>query len=175
MDKEKLERKIEAFAGGDKRAFGYIYDSTSKPAYFAILYIVKNKADAEDLLHDTYIKAINAISSYEHGTNFTAWLIRIGKNLALNFIERKKREISTDFDAEAWKYGTHETETPYIFDVAAKVLPEDEYEIVMLCQVTGYNRLEVAEFLNMAIGTVTWKNNEALKKLKRELEKEGRQ
>ncbi|MCD8371816.1 MAG: RNA polymerase sigma factor, partial [Clostridia bacterium] len=85
------------------------------------MYIVKNKADAEDILHDTYIKAINAISSYEKGTNFTAWLIKIGKNLALNFIERKKREISTDFDREAWKYGSQETQTPFIFDLAAKI------------------------------------------------------
>ena len=51
---------------------------------------------------------------------------------------------------------------------------EDEYQIVMLCQVAGYKRREVASKLNIPIGTVTWKNNEALKKLKQYLEKEAR-
>ena len=45
----------------------------------------------------------------------------------------------------------------------------------MLCQVAGYKRREVAEMLDMPIGTVTWKNNEALKKLRQHLGGEGRQ
>ena len=61
---------------------------------------------------------------------------------------------------------------PYIFDLAAKVLDEEEYEIVMLCQVAGMKRREVAEMMGMPIGTVTWKNNEALKKLKNKLQSE---
>ena len=44
----------------------------------------------------------------------------------------------------------------------------------MLCQVAGYKRREVAAMLQMPVGTVTWKNNEALKKLRKYLEKEGR-
>lgn len=45
----------------------------------------------------------------------------------------------------------------------------------MLCQVSGYKRREVSEMLGIPIGTVTWKNNEALKKLKAYLQKEGGQ
>ena len=82
--------------------------------------------------------------------------------------------MSTDFESDAYKYGSREKELPYIFDVAAKILNEDEYQIVMLCQVAGYKRREVASKLNIPIGTVTWKNNEALKKLKQYLEKEAR-
>ena len=61
---------------------------------------------------------------------------------------------------------------PYIFDLAAKILTEEEYRIVMMCQVAGYKRREAAELLDMPIGTVTWKFNEAIKKLKQNLEKE---
>ena len=45
----------------------------------------------------------------------------------------------------------------------------------MLCHVAGYKRREVAEMMDLPVGTVTWKNNEALKKLKQYLKKEGRQ
>ena len=43
----------------------------------------------------------------------------------------------------------------------------------MLCQVAGYKRREVSTMLGIPIGTVTWRNNEALKKLKRQLEEDN--
>lgn len=172
MKKDKLERKIAALRQGDGSAFDYIYEHTHRSAYFAILYIVRDKMYAEDLLQETFVKAVASLPQYTAGTNFTAWLCTIAKSLALNHVKKYKREIPTDFEADAYKFGSGEAEIPYIFDLAARVLAEDEYEILMLCQVSGYKRREVAEMLGMPISTVTWKNNEALKKLKKIIEKE---
>lgn len=175
MDSGKLEKKVAQYRAGDGRAFDYIYESTNRTVYFAALYILRDKAAAEDVMQETYLRALAAIESYAAGTNFTAWLARIAKNLALNHIKKRERETTTDFtdEAEIRKYGTHETELPYIFDLAAKVLAEDEYEILMLCQVAGYKRREVADMLGMPVATVTWKNNNAIRKLKEHLKKEG--
>ena len=129
---------------------------------------------AEDIMQDTFVRAISSISQYKDGTNFIGWICSIAKSLALNHLKKYRHEIDTDFEQDAYKYGSSESELPYIFDVAAKILNEDEYQIVMLCQVAGYKRREVASKLNIPIGTVTWKNNEALKKLKQYLEKEAR-
>lgn len=177
MKGAELERKIAQYASGDKSSFDYIYECTSKTVYFAALYIVRDRAHAEDIMQETYLRALNSLGSYSRGTNFTAWLTRIAKNLALNHIKKGARETSSDFtdEQEIRKYGSHETELPYIFDVAAKILDEQQYEIVMLCHVAGYKRREVAEMMDLPVGTVTWKNNEALKKLKQYLKKEGRQ
>lgn len=173
MKNAELERKVEQLRAGDGSAFDFVYEKTNRAVYFAILYIVHDKMYAEDLLQETFVRALRSLDGYRAGTNFPAWLVRIGKNLALNHIRRAAREVSTDFDAEPWKYGVRETELPYLFDLAARILAEDEYEILMLCQVSGYKRREVADMLGLPIGTVTWKNNEALKKLKKHLEKEG--
>lgn len=177
MKGAELEQKIAQYASGDKSSFDYIYERTSKTVYFAALYIVRDRAHAEDIMQETYLRALNSLGSYSRGTNFTAWLTRIAKNLALNHIKKGARETSSDFtdEQEIRKYGSHETELPYIFDVAAKILDEQQYEIVMLCHVAGYKRREVAEMMDLPVGTVTWKNNEALKKLKQYLKKEGRQ
>lgn len=137
------------------------------------MYIVRSKATAEDILQDTYVRAIGNLDSYQSGTNFVGWLIKIGKNLALNHVKRASREVATDFDAEAYRFGSYETDLPFIFDLAARILAEDEYEILMLCSVSGYKRREVAQTLNIPIGTVTWKYNAALKKLRENIEKEG--
>ncbi len=173
MNTEKLERKIAELAQGDGSAFDYIYGQTNRSVYFAVLYIVKDKMYAEDILQETYVRAIKNLSQYRRGSNFAGWLIAIGRSIALNHVKRASREVPTDFDAQAYRYGETHTELPFIFDVAAKVLEQDEYEILMLCQVAGYKRREVADMLEMPIGTVTWKNNRALEKLRQYLEKEG--
>ncbi len=170
---DKLEKKIALLKNGDKRAFDYIYEHTNRSVYFAILYIVRDKMYAEDIMQDTYIKAVSSLGQYAEGTNFNAWICTIAKSLALNHLKKYRREVPTDFDAESYRYGQTETNTPFIFDAAAKVLPEDEYTIIMLCHVAGYKRREVAEMLGIPIGTVTWKNNQALGKLKNYLIKEG--
>lgn len=168
----ELERKISKLKKGDKRAFDFIYDKTNRAVYFTALYVVKDKSRAEDVLQDTYLRALSRLDQYEAGTNFTGWLCSISKSLALNSLKKHSREVYTDFEADAYKYGARETELPYVFELARKILPEDEYNIVMLCQVAGYKRREVAEMLGIPIGTVTWKNNRALKKLKDNLEEE---
>lgn len=173
MKRDLLEQKIAEYTAGNTAAFDDLYEMTNRAVYFGILYIVRDKMHAEDLMHETYIRAMQNITSYRSGTNFSAWLMRVGKNLALNFLERQKREMPTDFEEESYRYGTSETELPFIFEAARKILSEEEYEILMLCQVAGYKRREVSAMLSMPIATVTWKNNEALKKLKKYLEKEG--
>lgn len=172
MDK-KLERSVERLKAGDKSSFDEIYESTHKVVYFAILYIVKDKMYAEDILQDTYFKAISSIGQYTLGTDFIGWICSIGRSLALNHLKKHKREVVTDFNDDDRKYGACEQEIPYIFDLAQKTLKEDEYQIVMLCHVAGYKRREVAEMLHIPIGTVTWKNNEALKKLKKIIRTKG--
>lgn len=157
MSTDKIDFYVKRFKAGDKNAFNYIYDATYKPAYFKVLYLVKSKAVAEDVLHDAYLKAMQYVDRYKEGTNFIGWLCTIAKNTAINKLKRQSRETSTDFDADAYKFGVAEPEIPFIFELASKTLPEDEYNIIMLCQVAGYKRREVAQMLDMPIGTVTWK------------------
>lgn len=172
MDYKKLERKIEKLKEGDLEAFDYIYDCTNRIVYFLILKIVKNKIYAEDILQDTFIRALSCLSQYKKDTNFIGWICAIGKSLAINHLKKIRHEINVDFDLGTYDDNSSENELPYIFDIATKILSEDEYKIIMLCHVSGYKRREVSVMLDMPIGTVTWKNNEALKKLKQYLEKE---
>ena len=172
MDYKKLEGKVGKLKNGNLEAFDYIYDYTNRIVYFSILKIVKDKTYAEDILQDTFIRALSCLSQYKESTNFIGWLCTIGKSLAINHLKKYRHEIDIDFDLETYDYNSRENELPYIFDIATKILSEDEYKIIMLCHVAGYKRREVSMMLDMPIGTVTWKNNEALKKLKQYLEKE---
>ena len=99
--REKLEQSIEKLKAGDHSAFDFIYERTHLSVYYAVLYIVKDKMHAEDLLQETFVKAIRNLHQYEAGTNFAAWLRTIGKSLAYNFLKKNRRETPTDFDAES--------------------------------------------------------------------------
>lgn len=168
---DTLEVKIKQLKAGDNTAFDYIYERTYKTVYFKVLYIVRNKFTAEDIVQQTYLNAITNIGYYQEGTNFLAWISRIARNLALNDYNRNKRMVLTDFSKDDYKYGVDKNEKLFIFELAKNILSAEEFEIIMLTQVAGYKRREVAAMLDMPIGTVTWKNNEALKKLKYELMK----
>lgn len=168
----KLEKQVSLLKGGKTEAFDYIYEHTHKTVYFSALYLLKDKSYAEDILQETFIRALSRLEQYSEGTNFVGWLCSIAKSLALNHLKKNKREVPTDFTEQEHRFGGKESEIPYIFDLAAKVLAEDEYEIIMLCHVAGYKRREVARMLGMPISTVTWKNKVALKKLETTLRSE---
>lgn len=172
MKKLNFDQMVAAYLQGDTRAFDAIYEATNRTLYFRILYVVGDKQAAQDILHDTYLQAMTHLQSYRAGTNFMAWLSQIGRNLSLNHIKKRQREVLTDF-ADDFRYGTQEQECPYVFDLARRVLSEEEYQIVMLCQVAGYKRREVAQKLDMPLSTVTWKNNQALHKLQQHLQEDG--
>lgn len=172
MKKPNFDQMVAVYLQGDTRAFDAIYEATNRTLYFRILYVVGDKQAAQDILHDTYLQAMTHLQSYRTGTNFMAWLSQIGRNLSLNHIKKRQREVLTDF-ADDFRYGTQEQECPYVFDLARRVLSEEEYQIVMLCQVAGYKRREVAQKLDMPLSTVTWKNNQALHKLQQHLQEDG--
>ena len=168
----KIEGCVQSFKKGDKNSFSLIYDATYRAVYFKALEFMKNKSDAEDITQEVYLKVYTSIHTYVVSGGFLSWILKITENLCLNEIRKRSREYSVDFQTEGYKYEKGKSdEYSYLFELAKQNLRSDEYEIVMLCQVCGYKRREVAEALKMPIATITWKNNEALKKLRKVLEK----
>lgn len=172
MIEQSLDRYIIKLKNGDKSAFNYIYDKTNKAVFLSIYNILKNRERTKDVVQETYLTAYNKIDMYNLGTNFIAWIVVIGKRLALNELKKYRREFNVDFSENESLYGEYSTEDNFdtsALDTARKVLSPDEYEILVYCAISGYKRREVAKIMNIPIGTVTWKYNNAVKKIKEEL------
>jgi RNA polymerase sigma-70 factor, ECF subfamily len=142
--------------------------------YSAALRMTRNPADAEDLVQETYLKAYRAFGSFKGGTNLKAWLYRILTNTFINsYRARKRRPEQSELDdvedlylfrrlggLEAVSAGRsaeeevleHFTES----DVKAAVesLPEQFRMAVLLADVEGFSYKEIAEILDIPIGTV---------------------
>ena len=142
--------------------------------YTAAMRMTRNRADAEDLVQETYLKAYRAFHTFEEGTNLKAWLYRILTNTYINSYRTKKRrpeQTEVDDVEELYLYRRlggleaaaaghsaeeevldHFTETEV--KEALEALPEQFRVAVLLADVEGFSYKEIAEILDIPIGTV---------------------
>ena len=168
MDKKELDLCLQEVAKGDAAAFERLYKETSK-GIFAFLYgYCNNYHTAEDLTQTVYLKVKANISKYKAGTDARAWLFQIAKNTALNEIKKNKREVIATDDNGAFA-GSYEMQDSPVFDAINTVLDEKERQIVIMHILWGFKHREIADMLSLALGTVLWKYNAAIKKLQNKL------
>lgn len=168
MDNRKLNAYAARIRTGDNGAFIRLYEATKKGVFSFVYSIVGNFQTAEDVTQETYLRVKTRISSYADGTNFSAWLLQIAKNLSYDTVEKRRRETPTDFAEN--DLGTCEipADKPMIRAVR-NALDEREGNIVLLHAVSGYKHREIAKLLDMPLGTVTWSYKNAITKLKKYL------
>ena len=172
--KKQLEEAMVSLQKGDSNALETIYNLTYRGVFSFVFPIMKDYMASEDVLQTTYISVYEKINLYKAGTNALNWILTMAKNIALNEFNKNKRSIDYDFDSEQVTpsnlYSFDESlDTPTI-ELASEILSEEDFKILIMYVVGGYKHREIAELLDMPIGTVTWKYNAALDKLRVELE-----
>lgn len=153
--------------------------------YNFALRLTTDPNDAEDLVQDTIVKAYRFFSSYEKGTNAKAWMFRILKNSFINnYRKTSKKPSQVDYDEVSSYYESiraERTETSDLenlmfremmdddLSMALKRLPEDFRTVVLLCDVDGYTYEEIANMLDVPIGTIRSRLHRGRNLLKTEL------
>jgi RNA polymerase sigma-70 factor, ECF subfamily len=138
--------------------------------YNFALRLTTDPNDAEDLVQDTIVKAYRFFNSYEKGTNAKAWLFRILKNSYINnYRKMSKKPQQVDYDEISTFYETVRAERTDTSDLEDKMyrdlmddditgaleeLPEDFRTVVLLCDVEGFTYEEIANMLDVPIGTI---------------------
>ncbi|NLD27061.1 MAG: RNA polymerase sigma factor [Acholeplasmataceae bacterium] len=168
MDHRELDNFIERYLNGDTSAFDIIYEETKKSVYLSIYSLIKDRSSIEDLMQDTYMKAINSLDYYQIGTNFRAWISRIARNTTINYLKKKNREDVVD-PQETTIISELEDKGNLLLDQALRILSEPEKEIIVYRIVLNYTFKEISSILNIPLGTVFWNYQRAIKKIKREL------
>jgi RNA polymerase sigma-70 factor (ECF subfamily) len=159
---------------GNKAALTPLYETTKRGVFAFILPYLHDIQLAEDVMQDTYIKVMESINLYKANTNGMNWLLTIAKNTALNLIKYRQRETQVDRDVLEGtlpsSFDQYDLGSPVI-TLAKNLLEKDEQTILFLYAISEYKHREIAVMMNLPIGTVTWKYQLAIKKMKGALKK----
>jgi len=128
-------------------------------------WLVHNKSNAEDLVQETYLKALRSFSSFQPGTNFRAWMFRILKNTFLSSRSTLDRRLTVEIDSEddvPVLPGTSTTPESLLIERsqqnairnAIEQLPVTFREVLLLCEVEDVSYREISEILSIPVGTV---------------------
>jgi len=128
-------------------------------------WLAHNSNDAEDLVQETYLKALRSFASFQAGTNFRAWIFQILRNTFLSSCSKLERRMTVALDSEdagpelAVENVTPETvlmnrSNSQLVQRAIDDLPVHYRETLLLCEVEEMSYQEIAEILSIPIGTV---------------------
>jgi RNA polymerase sigma-70 factor (ECF subfamily) len=145
-------------------------------------WLTQNRDDAEDLVQETYVKALKGFSSFQLGTNFRAWIYRILRNTFLTSRKGLKVTMTVPLDFDEEQEGAEtaiERDTPEtillarssneMLQKAIDELPVYFREILLLCEVEEMSYQEISETLAVPIGTVMSRLSRARKTLRSQL------
>ena len=94
------EISLEALQAGDRTAFARLVDAYSTQIYRLALKMLADEQDAEDVLQNTFMKALQSIENFEGRSSLSTWLYRIAVNEALMSLRRHKPTVSVAMDYE---------------------------------------------------------------------------
>jgi RNA polymerase sigma-70 factor, ECF subfamily len=158
-----------------------LYHQYADDIYRFILLIARDQHKAEDLMHDTFLKAFKNMEQFSHYSNQRAWLFVIARNLTIDYIRRNKPikwavdifplsipspEKLPDEKIEA------DENLKTIYDALGKI--KEKYRFVIVCRIIeGFSTHETAEILGWSQSKVKVTLHRGLIKLRKQLEKEG--
>ena len=165
VNNAELQMKFAAMCTGDKTAFEEIYNHMKTPIFTVIFRITRDKSLSEDILQEIFLKIYRSPPTSKI-TNPRAYIFQMTRNLAIDSV-RKQLQFSSLESIENHAYLPAD-DLPMKMDInsAMKVLPLSESQIVSF-HINGELKFrEIAMIMNMPLGTVLWKYQRAIKRLK---------
>jgi RNA polymerase sigma-70 factor (ECF subfamily) len=177
---------ISAYIQGEDKAFETLVKRSKSKVFTSIYLIVKDRYIAEDLLQETYIKAIDVIKSgrYNEEGKFLPWVARIAHNLAIDYFRKEKRyptivledgsKVFNSFDFAEDSAEDLQMKSDQIANVREmiKKLPEEQKEVLILRHYEELSFQEIAEQTGVSINTALGRMRYALINLRKMIEKQ---
>lgn len=138
---------------GDEESFRHLYQEVTPAVYRYVLRFLGSKDDAEDVVQETWMRAVKDLSAYRAKSSFKTWLTGIGINCCRELL--RKRSRWDDLPNEEVEY-FEPIETPInVIDLenALDRLSSGYREILLLHDLEGYKHHEIAEMLGIKEGT----------------------
>ena len=159
MNKQDLHIIFQDLQRGDSSKLNNLYNEYNRLTYGIAFSILKNKEDSEDIVQIVFLKIFQIDKSKLPTNNEASWLYSLTKNETLNYLRKKKQELSLD---EIYYISEEDKELNKIIDndsynrLIAK-LDKQGQEIISLKILSNMSFREISLLLNIPMGTVQWK------------------
>ncbi len=174
IDAHEVEEYIKDISNNNIEAFESLYKITKSSVYGFALSLLKNVEDAEDVMHDVYIKIYANAGEYKNEGKPMAWILTITRNLAYSKLRSNKHTENIDDLVDMLGRNDHVTvENKLLLNVVFKEVSDEERNILLLHIVAGLKHREIARFMNIHLSTALSKYHRAIKKLRLGLEEKG--
>lgn len=175
---------VESARGGDAGAFERLVEVYERRAIGVSYRLLNNSADAQEVAQDAFLRAYRSLEKLQDPTRFGPWLMRIVRNLSLNFRRGRRSGQSVELDE---RQGMDQARTPDgkpivseaspdreavgrelqdRIDAALAQLPDKQRESLVLFTIEGWAQKDIAEHLECSLENVKWNVFQARKKLK---------
>jgi len=173
LSQAEIERFVERAKRGDQQAFGRLVDEYKDKIYSYVSRMLGDPYEAEDVTQEAFVRAYRSLPRFRGASSFHTWLYRIASNLAIDVVRRRKRndvsafsldeplesddgeyerEIADDTGGPEDATGTRETQVAVrraIMDLPAKLR-----DVMILYELQGETYEDIAEILDVPLGTV---------------------
>lgn len=177
------EPLVEACRSGHPQAFGELVRRYQDRLYPTLLRLTGSPEDAQDLLQDSFLRAYQKLDHFQGGSSFYTWLYRLSVNLALSGRRRRKGKVAVrwsdlgpdgpgepaDDASNAPTLPLEIAEREAIIQQALDTLSPEHRAVVVLKEFDGLRYEDVAEALEIPIGTVRSRLHRARLELREKL------
>jgi RNA polymerase sigma-70 factor, ECF subfamily len=157
---------IQRLAAGDDSALGELYDRLSRPLFGLALQVLRDRTEAEDVVHDVFLTLREKARSYDTSRgSVVGWAFTLTRNRAIDRVRMRRRrgELLAQADPSELGYDEAASTAPDPFllpELASAVmsavatLPEDQRDALHLAYFSGLTQAEIAARLSAPLGTV---------------------
>lgn len=165
MTLKELDKLVQRYCEGDKETFDAIFNETKKTVYLSIRAILSDAVAIEDLVQDTYMKALDNLEKYQYGSNFKAWIGKIARNIAINYFNREKKLEHLEIDDPIFNKESNESKLSYYLSLLEGI----EREVVIYHLLLDMKFKDIAQMLEVSTSHAFQIYKKALKKIKSEI------
>ncbi len=164
---------------GDERAFAIIVRTYETPVFNYVLRLVRDRALAEDLTQEVFLRIYQGLPKFSLRSRFTTWMFQVTKNRVLDelrSLERRPRSLMSIEDApplEVYDAPYERAETIEALWRAVEELNVDLKMALLLRDVVGMSYAEIADALEITLATVKWRIYTARDEVQLALAREG--
>lgn len=168
----EIELLVKRLKNGEEAAFSELYDRYAGALNGIVLRIIRDEERAQDVLQDSFVKVWKNIHSYDSGKgSFFTWMLNIARNTAIDALRKLKKEGKSENQNIETIVGVSNAVQQNVNTIGlmklVEKLPPEQKLMVEYIYFNGYTQQEVADELEMPLGTVKTRTRLAMRELRK--------